>query len=941
MPTPTVLRPATHVSAYAEPMPALGVKLRIPTARRALVPRARLTDRLCIADAPDAAAPRLVLIAAPAGFGKTTLLTQWLHASGPKTRVAWLSLDADDSGLRHFLTQLIATVRAPDPATTLGAEAVRLLEAEPPSANDVLASLINDLDASPGRTVLALDDYHVIDNTDVHEAVAFLLDNLPPQVTLAITTRADPPLPVARLRARGELTEIRAADLRFTHSEATAFFNDTMGLRLDPDHVRALGERTEGWAAGLQLAALSARSRDSAEEVAGFVESFSGSHRFVLDYLLDEVLARHSEDVRTFLLTTSVLARLTAGLCDAVTGRDDSQQMLERLDADGLFVISLDDERRWFRYHHLFADALRARLPADLPGRSEALHASAARWLADNGLLADAVHHALAGGDQQYAADLIELSLGDQRRRRQDPTLREWAARLDDDVVRHRPLLATFIGWSRLAQGDVDGVEPWLDAAQAGLTAPRQQPPEQPVPAALAAAAVDRDVELRGLPSMISVYRAAVSQARGDTGGTVAHARRARDLAGPADHFSRGAANGFLGLAAWAAGDLTTAVGTFTGAIESLEAAGMRTDALGSVVVLAQMWVAHGDTHRAHDLVEQAIAGATRSPGPALAITGDLHVELADVLREQGDLTGSEEHLQTARRLGEHASLPENRHRWFATAATLRRARGDLHGAVTLLGTAEELYLPGYFPAVRPIPALRARLLIAQGRWDEARSWATRRGVRAEDPVTFLTEYDLLTHARLLTATGDPHTAAGIAGRVLDQARATERGGSIIEAGLVRALARYAAGDPAAALDDLATAVTLGVPSGYCRVYLDEGPEAHHLLGLLTDTSSEAAPLAQRLLEASAHAAADLGSAAGGASERVAVPGVGALLEGLSDRELDVLRLLDSELSGPDIARRLFVSINTFRTHTKHIFTKLDVQTRRAAVRRATDLGLL
>lgn len=921
-------------------MPALGVKLRIPTARRALVPRARLTDRLSLADAHETVAPRLVLVAAPAGFGKTTLLTQWLHASGPETRVAWLSLDADDSDLRHFLTQLVAAVRAPDTATTLGAEAVQLLEVEPPPAHDVLASLINDLDASRGRTVLALDDYHVIENTDVHEAVAFLLDNLPPQVTLAITTRADPPLPVARLRARGELIEIRAADLRFTHPEATAFLNDTMGLRLDPDHVTALGERTEGWAAGLQLAALSARSRDSAEEVARFVESFSGSHRFVLDYLLDEVLGRHSDDVRTFLLSTSVLARLTAGLCDALTGRDDSQQMLERLEADGLFVIALDEERTWFRYHQLFADALRARLPADLPGRSEALHASAARWLADNGLLADAVHHALAGGDQQHAADLIELSLGDQRRRRQDPTLREWAGRLDDDVVRHRPLLATFIGWSRLAQGDVDGVEPWLDAAQAGLTAPQPQPPGRPAPPALAAAAADRDAELRGLPSMISVYRAAVAQARRDTDGTVAHARRALDLAGPADHFSRGAANGFLGLAAWAAGDLTTAVDTFTGVIENLDAAGMRADALGSVVVLAQMWVAHGDTHRARTLLEQAILDATSSPGPALATTGDLYVVLADVLREQGDLTGAEEHLQTARRLGDYASLPENRHRWFTTAAALRRARGDLHGAVALLGTAEELYLPGYFPAVRPIPALRARLLIARGRLDEAQSWMTRRGV-AEDPVTFLTEYDLLTLARLLTATGDPQTAGGIAGRVLDQAEDADRGGSIIEATLVRALARDAAGDQAAALDDLATAVTLGVPSGYCRLYLDEGPEALQLLSQLADTSSEAAPLAQRLLDAGVDAADDEDSATGGASQRVPAPGVDPMLEGLSDRELEVLRLLDSELSGPDIARRLFVSVNTFRTHTKHIFTKLDVQTRRAAVRRATDLGLL
>ena len=937
-------------------MPALGVKLQIPTARRALVPRTRLTGQLAHPHAAGGATARLVLVAAPAGFGKTTLLTQWLHeltASNAEARVAWLSLDGSDSDLRRFLDQLIAAVRGPEPSESIGDEASLLLEAEPPPAQDVLASLINDLDTRTGRTVIALDDYHVIDDADVHQAVAFLLDNLPPQVTLAITTRADPPLPVARLRARGELLEIRAVDLRFTDTEATAFLNGTMGLHLDPEHVAALGDRTEGWAAGLQLAALSARGRDGAEDIAGFVESFSGSHRFVLDYLLDEVLARQPHDVRTFLLTTSILTQLTAGLCDAVTDRDDSQQMLERLEADGLFVIPLDEERTWFRYHQLFADALRARLPGDLPGRSPSLHASAARWLADNGHLPDAVHHTLAGGDQDRAADLVELGLGDQRRRRQDPTLRAWANRLDAGVVRQRPLLAAFVGWSRLAQGDVDGVEPWLDAAQAGLAALPSQTSARPVPRALAAAAADRDAEMQGLPSMISVYRAAVAQARGDTAGTVTHARAALDLAGPDDHFSRGAANGFLGLAAWAVGDLTAAIDTFTGSIANLDAAGMRTDALGSVVVLAQMWLARGNIHRARTLLEHALTEATGRPGPPLAITGDLHVALADVLREQGDLEAAETHLHTARTLGDRASLPENRHRWFTTAAGIRRTRGDLDGALALLAAAEELYLPGYFPDVRPIAAARSRLLIAHGRLDEAQTLMERRSVRPEDPLTFLGEHDLLTLARLYTATGSPASAADIAGRVLRDAHAAERGGSIIEARLVRALAHEAAGDTPAALDDLAAAVTLGAPAGFCRLYLDEPHPLQQLLGKLSATTSDAAGWAQRLLDLRVEAsgtphpeglpASIAGTTAvhSDASRLSGALGVDAPFEDLSDREVEVLRLLDSELSGPEIARRLFVSINTFRTHTKHIFLKLDVQTRRAAVRRAAELGLL
>lgn len=914
--------------------------------------------------------PRLVVLAAPAGFGKTTLLLQWLthdtpirteqnagdhHAADASgLHVVWISLDAEDSDMRRFLTHVLAAVHyafsasseepspLPDTAARVGAEAIALLNHDPLPVEDIVVSLVNDLDTA-GPTAIALDDYHVITDSDIHQAMTFLVDNLPPQVVLVIATRADPPLPVACLRARGELIEVRAADLRFTNPEATAFLNGTMGLSLSPDHVAALGDRTEGWAVGLQLAGLSVRARSNAHEVDRFVESFSGSHRFILDYLLDEVLSRQPDDVRDFLLATSVLTQLTAGLCEAVTGCRNSQQMLERLEADGLFIIALDDERQWFRYHHLFADALRARLTTDLPDQSEALHASAAHWLAEHGFLTAAVHHALSTRDHDHAADLIELSLGDQRRRRQDPILREWASRLDDRVVRRRPLLATFLGWSRLVKGDVEGVEPWLDVAESSLnTALLPLSIERPHPT-LATALGDRDAELRGLPSMISVYRAAVAQARGDSAGTVVHAHRALELARPEDHFSRGAAKGFLGLAAWATGDLVTAVDTFTGAIESLEAADMQTDALGSVVILAHMWLGRGDTRRARTLFEKAIADAERRPGPVLSVTGDLYVGLADVLREQGDLHAAEQLLQIARTLGERASLPENRHRWFTAAAGLCRARGDLEEAGALLGTAENLYLPGYFPDVKPIPATRARVWISQGLLDHARSWASQRHLDAQAQITHLNEYDLLTLARLLIADGECHTAIHLVGRILEQAEATHRTGSIIEARLVRAMAHDAAAAADAAAEDLIASLDLGVPGGYCRLYLDEGLPVRRLLAHLSTGAGEVGDsegFARHLLEISAAAAPDEPSGASIAS-RGAAPDVGASTQELSARELEVLRLLATELSGPDIARHLFVSVNTFRTHTKHIFAKLDVRTRRSAVLRATELALL
>jgi LuxR family maltose regulon positive regulatory protein len=891
-------------------MPLLGTKLHPPRARRRLVQRLRLTERL---PGVGGEAPRLILIAAPAGFGKTTLLAQWL-AESPERRVAWLALDAGDADLRVFLTHVAAAVHTVEPDAAV--EALDVLESGAAASLDaVLVSLINDLDVLAGPTVLALDDYHVIDAPPVHEAVTFLLDNLPPQVTLAMTTRADPPLPVSRLRARGELVELRAADLRFTTGEAEAFLNEVMGLRLDPGLVAALEARTEGWAVGLQLAALSARSRDGAGDVAGFVQTFSGSHRFVLDYLVEEVLERQPDDLRAFLLDTSVLDQLTGGLCDALTGRAGGQPTLETLERENLFVVALDDERRWYRYHHLFADALRARLAARDPGRAAALHAAAARWLAENGLLGDAVGHALASGDPERAADLVELGVADLRRRRQDRALREWLLALPEDVVRRRPLLATSLGWSRLSEGDFDGVEAWLDAAESGAPSAIATPP------ALAGAAEDREAELRSLPAMAAVYRASVAQARGDVGGTVSNARRALALAGPGDHFARGAAAGFVGLAAWAAGDLETAVDTFTEAVGSLRAAGMVADELGMTVVLADMWRARGRPDEARRLCERALAAAERHPA-VLSTTGDLHVALADVLREQDDLEAAARHLEAARELGDRASLLENRHRWYTAMAALLQARGDLEGAAGMLERAEPLFLPGYFPDVRPIPAARARVRIRQGRLDDARAWARERGVAPTDSPAYLGEYDLLTLARLLIAEGDARGALAVTDPVLERSRSA---GGRVEARVVRALAHHAGGDAGAAAADLASALAEGVPAGYRRLFLDEGPPMAELLGQLARAAPEARAHAERLLAA---------------TRRPPTPGR-ASEEGLSEREREVLRLLATELSGPEIASRLFVSVNTLRTHTKHIFGKLDVNTRRAAVRRAAELGLV
>ncbi|MDX6300921.1 MAG: hypothetical protein QOF53_2135 [Nocardioidaceae bacterium] len=866
-----------------------------------------------------------MLVSAPAGSGKTTLLGQWLTSGVPSaTRVAWLSLDEADNDPRRFLSHLVAALKAGVPVAVHDLEALLESGGEAP-AETLLTALVNDLDEVDGVTVLAFDDYHVIDDARVHGAVAFLLDHLPPQAVIAMTTRADPPLQLPRLRARGELVEVRDADLRFSAEEADTLLNDVMGLDLSRDQVAALDTRTEGWATGLQLAGLSMRGRGHTAE---FVDAFTGSHRFVLDYLVEEVLGRQPDDVRRFLMDTAVLDRMTGPLCDALTGMSDGRARLEQMYRANLFVIPLDDEREWYRYHHLFADTLRARLAAEHPDRARALHRAASGWYAEHGLLEEAIPHAISGGDAGTAADHIEAALPEARRLRHDRLLAGWLRALPDDVLRQRPVLSTQSAWMSLVAGDLDGLEARLRDAERALEA---------MPAGGRSQSGGDDA-IGSLPAWIAIYRASAAQARGDAAATSEHARAALELAGPEDHFARGGAAGFLGLAAWADGDLETAVDTFTQAVSSLGAAGNLTDALGSTVPLADMWQARGRPARARQLYEQALGTAETHPGVPLSTTGDLHVGLADVLREQGELEAAQAHLAASQALGEAASLPENRHRWHLARAGVLRAHGDLDDAVAELERARAAYLPGFFPDVRPIPAAIARLHIAQGRMDDAWEWAHANHVTGTDDLTYRSEFDHLTLARLLIAQHRADRrpthldeATGLLERLLAGAQRGGRGSTVVDAHLLRALAHDARGEREVSLRRLQQALMLAVPAGYVRLFLDEGAPMEALLRT-AEQRPDSSELARKVLRAAASAAAGAKPPAAGSPPAP---------DRLSEREVEVLRLLATPLTGPEISRQLFMTINTFRTHTRHIFTKLDVSTRRAAVARAAELDLL
>ena len=822
----------TTQRTYARRVGVLGTKVRVPDPGRVLVQRPRLTE---LPGQGATSRPRLVLISAPPGFGKTTVLGQYARAAAANgATVAWLSLDEGDNDLKRFLTHLLAALAASD---NVGTEAAQLLEAATTTNPEaILTSLVNELEEAATDTLVVLDDYHIIEAAEVHKAVTFLLDHLREAAGLAIATRADPPLQLPRLRARGELLEIRAADLRFTPSETAEFLRHAMDLDLTTDQIEALANCTEGWVAGLQLAGLSLRT---ASDATAFIEAFTGSHRFVLDYLVDEVLQRQDPHIRRFLLDTATLRELTGPLCDAVTGRGDGAAMLELLDRSNLFVIPLDDRREWYRYHHLFADALRARLTAEAPGRVPTLHLAASEWYAAHDLPEEAIRHALAGRDAERAADLIVHALPDQHQRRQDRVLQTWLEALPDEAIRHRASLATTKAWTRLVAGDFDGVDRWLRAAEAAL-----------------AEETDPSDELRHVPATIAMYRASAAQARGDVDATIKHARATMALAAPDDHFSRGAGAGFLGMAAWARGNLNEAFDTFSEAVRSLHAAGHLTDELGATVVLASIQLAKGRPDLARQLYEKALEAASRNAGARLSIGADLHTGLAEVLVEQNDLDAADEHLQAARALGDTASLLENRHRWFVVASNLALARGDADAALRLLDEAERLYLPGFFPDVRPIPAQRARIHIAAGNLGEAWDWARRIGVRQTTDPPYLDQFNQATLTQLLLAE------------------------------------RKADGSPQA------HEAPQGTPSA-----------REPTLG----ASSAAYGNRKRPTDATA----------------------------LSEREVEVLRLLATSLTGPQIARELYVSVNTLRTHTKHIFTKLDVTNRRAAVERASQLGLL
>ncbi len=899
----------------------LATKLYIPPPRAKIVLRPRLIERLneCLSSSRT---PGVTLISAAAGFGKTTLVSEWVAGCG--SPVAWLSLDEGDNDPVRFISYLVAALQSIKAG--IGGDLLAPLQSpQPPPTESILTALLNEISIIPEHFLLILDDYHAIDSQAVDQCLTFLVEYLPPQMHLVIATREDPDLPLSRLRVRGQLTELRAADLRFTPAEAADFLNQVMGLNLSDEDVAALEARTEGWIAGLQLAALSMQGKS---DPAKFIQSFSGSHRFVLDYLLEEVLERQPVEIQNFLLCNSILERLCGPLCEAVLGTPpgSGQETLEALERANLFLVPLDNERRWYRHHHLFGELLRQRLGN--PQELGEYHLRASAWYEANADLEQAISHALAAKGFEQAARLAEMAWPSTfRGYLQNTIFLGWMKALPDEIIHARPVLCAGYAWALQDMGEFEKAGRWLDLAE--------NPPNS------AALFVD-EAEFQTLPGNIAVARAYVAMALGDAPEAELQARRALTLLTEADLFRRAGAIAIVGMACLQNGNLEAAAQSILDGMEMAEKAGSPEIALSGAFPLVDIRLVQGRLREAVKIFENLME-KTSAPGePAFPGTPDLFLGLCGLLLEQGDTETARQFLQKSDELGEPSGLPDWRYRSCLTHARYLEILGDLDGALEQMKQAERLYTPSALPNLRPPNALKARLMTKLGQPDEALAWAREQGLNVDNDLNFFQEFEHLTLARALGAEhendGSELEVPKFLDRLLQAAEAGGRMGSAIEILMLQALNFKAQNDSPQAFASLERALTLAEPQGYLRIFVDEG-EAMRLL-LLSFRSTNEKQVTHSLLNYVDKILAAFSQPTESASQSK-VTNQTSGIESLTDRELEILRLIAEGQSNTEISQHLYVALSTVKGHNLRIFNKLQAQNRTEAVARARELGLI
>jgi LuxR family maltose regulon positive regulatory protein len=908
----------------------LATKLYIPSPRPHRVPRPRLTARL------EAGVARpLTLVSAPAGFGKSTLLAEWIETAG--RQVAWVSLDEGDDDPVRFLGYAVTALGQLAPG--LGEETLTLLRylpgvqgATPARLEPVLTGWLNEVHARGEDLVLVLDDYHAVESPAVHAAVQFLLDRLPPCLHLVLATRVDPPLRLSRLRARGQLCELRARDLRFNSQEAADFLNQAMGLALSTADVEALEERTEGWAVGLQMAALSLQGR---RDVEGFIAQFTGSHRFVLDYLTDEVLSRQPAPVRDFLLRTAILTRLSAPLCDALLGAEagSGQTILEALDAANLFLIPLDDTRTWYRYHHLFGTLLRHQLERqEGTAGVAALHERALDWYAANGYPEDALEHALAAGALDRATELISAHALPRLMRADAGTVIRWLRSLPAAWLDRRPELHLTLAWALVARFELQLAEQAVRAAERALGA-------------------GAGPETGG---NLAILRGLLTLAAGRTGEAIELYERALERLPEGADFLRGLLFLELGTAHLIADDLPAAERFFAQSRTANERAGSTFRVLVSEWHLAEIRIAQGRLHEAADLARQSLRRAAEdgrnSPGAAMA-----HGVLAEIEREWNDLPAAVELAGRAWQLGKHGEIANGLLVGSFTMARVLQSLGDFPGALAALDRAEEIMNRAGQPRfAEVIHALRAGIQLDRGHsegdaeaLEAAARWAQGSGLLdgwrealagGRFPGVHRRELAFLVVARILLAQGNLSAAGALLTDLLALAERSGRVHSQVEVLILESLVRKNQGDVAGALAALRGALTLAEPGGFVRTFLDAGPEIAGMIRQAISAAGLSPDYARRLAEAFGTGAAMPEAAA------VAMPAAAPsqdMSEPLTEREVEVLRLIATGLSNADAGGRLFIAPSTVKKHLENIYAKLGTRNRTQAIARARAAGLL
>jgi LuxR family maltose regulon positive regulatory protein len=898
---------------------------------------ARLVDRPHVQQRLQRGLERpLTLIAAPAGFGKTTALRAWVREQeqSPVTPAfAWISLDASDNDPAQFWTYVCAALNQAHPGVA-DTSAAMLQAPSPPPLATMVRALLNALAALPRDVVLVLDDYHLIVRPEIHEALASLLEHPPAQLHLYLATRTVPPLPLARLRAYDQVNEIRADDLRFRPDEAAAFLGEVMQVELAAEDVMRLAERTDGWIAGLQLAGLSLRDHT---DPAQFVATFDGSHRHVLTYLGEEVLAAQPEAVQSFLLRTALLERICAPLCDALTGRGDGQAMLERLEQANLFLIPLDEEGRWYRYHHLFAELLRHRLHQEHAEEIPALRHSAARWLESEGWIVEAAEHLLtAARDEAEAAALIERSARDLLMRGDVALLLRLMVRLPEVAIVARPHLCMYQASALFFFGRLAEVERRIAQAERHLhpTTPGAESTDVPLP----------DDEQRRLTGEIAACKATLAVMRGDATAAIEHAEAARTSLSEDEAGFYGNVSLPLGIAYMINGRVRAAEAALAEASRVSLAAGnlaTATVALGiRGIVLAQQ----GRLRQAAVMYRQIIALAEARGGAARAMVGNAYAGLGELHYEQNDLVASRLALQKAVAVGQEWANGQDEVDGYARLAWVYQAQGQAVEAAEAMAQAERLLAQlaqsnMVFPWLEPlVAAASARLALRQGRLEAAQRWVRGRGLTVESytprSASQAHEFEYLTYARVLLAMDQPTDATRLLGRMLAVAEDDERVGSEIEVRILLALVWQAQGESARALEMLARSAALAASEGYVRLFVDAGAPMRSLLVRLRTQAPKGGALRGYL--DTLLAAFDRAPAV--ATARVASR---SLVEPLSAREREVLLLLAQGRSTQEIARCLIVAVSTVKTHLHHLFAKLQAADRLQAVTRARELGML